>query len=455
MWSNLILRPVRRLLRDRRGISSIVFAGSSIGLVGALALATEASVWYTVQRNAQAAADAAALAAASNMPAGETTALASGASAATKNGFTTGTAGSAVTITFPSGFATRNLQAQAVVSQPQPPGLASLFATPPTVRAVARAELRPASDICMLATGQLRFAGSPNVTANGCALAANSRASNAVDISGNPPITAASISTRGLCSGCTTGDPPVLQRNLTLTDGLRQLDFETPIPPSFRNLDSLTLPTTNGAGACLTPAGAAATGALVTTARGGLRSTTGTPWESCPRVITSIANNPGNIDLAPGTYVFNTSLTLNGGEQVRCSACTGGRGVTLIFLGDNRISISGGSGIVLNAPKIGPASGSWFGDGALQGILIYRRNNGTALNFDFTGNTGTTRLSGGIYTPGATLDFTGNTGTAGCAVWVAANISLRGNPTVDTTRCADDFGTEVPSTQRLRLVQPS
>jgi hypothetical protein len=439
-------------------VTSLVFAGSAVGLFGAVAIATEASTWYVAQRNAQAAADAAALAAAANMPGGESVARPSAISAATRNGFTAGTGGAGVTVTFPSGFSTSTLRAQAEISQLQPRGLASFFIPPPTVRARAAAVLEAQRDVCMVSQGPITVAGSVNVTATNCSIATNSRSSAAIDISGNPTLNATSISAPGLCSGCTTGTPPVLKSSIMGGDAskLRELDFVTPIPAAFTALDSLNLPTSSGGGG----ATCSNSFANVTTTTGEGRDrvtvtrTVGSGWEECRSLITSWPNS--DVQLRPGTYFVNTPVRLSS-RNVSCLDCTGGRGVTLVFLGNNDMTVTGNSSVTLRAPSAAPVSSggttSWWGDGALRGVLVYRRDNGTTRTFDFSGNSGSSSLTGGIYLPGATMDLTGSSGSAGCAIWVAGSISLRGNPSVTTSQCAE-YGNIVPSTQRLRLVQP-
>ena len=66
MLRSSILNQVRRLRKDKRGAVSVMVGVLSVPLVGALGLGFEVSNWYRMTRSMQNAADAAALAAATN-----------------------------------------------------------------------------------------------------------------------------------------------------------------------------------------------------------------------------------------------------------------------------------------------------------------------------------------------------------------------------------------------------
>src|SRR5215469_3744768 len=62
---------LRRLLRDRRGVSAVFVALASTALIGFVALGVEVGLWYAIQRQDQSAADAAALSGAYEVAAGQ------------------------------------------------------------------------------------------------------------------------------------------------------------------------------------------------------------------------------------------------------------------------------------------------------------------------------------------------------------------------------------------------
>jgi uncharacterized membrane protein len=82
-----MIRAFRKLLADRRGVSSIVFAGSSLVLFGFGAMAVDASSFFYQKRRQQTATDLAALAAAADLERATNAARAS----ASRNGFAAGT----------------------------------------------------------------------------------------------------------------------------------------------------------------------------------------------------------------------------------------------------------------------------------------------------------------------------------------------------------------------------
>jgi Flp pilus assembly protein TadG len=88
----------RRLFASRRGAVSPLFALLLVPLIGAFALAAEASGWYFTQRSMQNAADTAALAAATN---GGTTYAGEAAAAAARYGFVNGANNATVAATYP------------------------------------------------------------------------------------------------------------------------------------------------------------------------------------------------------------------------------------------------------------------------------------------------------------------------------------------------------------------
>src|SRR5439155_21354260 len=63
------LRPLSRVLRDRRGAAAVILAIALSGIVGVVGLGSEAAAWYYITRSMQGAADAAATSAAAELAA--------------------------------------------------------------------------------------------------------------------------------------------------------------------------------------------------------------------------------------------------------------------------------------------------------------------------------------------------------------------------------------------------
>ena len=106
VWS-LLARATRFVpvfvdcLRDRRGVSALMFTASAVGFLGMAGFGMEVSTWYLERRHGQNAADAAAIAGVLQLvqsPSDYTLAQTAGSNVATANGYTSGSANATVTI---------------------------------------------------------------------------------------------------------------------------------------------------------------------------------------------------------------------------------------------------------------------------------------------------------------------------------------------------------------------
>ncbi len=203
-------RALARLLADRRGVSTLVFAASSILVVGGLALAADVGQIYAARRGAQNAADAASAGAAVALAmTGRDAAIASGTDLAGRNGYAPGGANT-VTVNVPpaSGPNTSNPTAvEVIVRQQQSLSAAAQFLSPPpTVQGRAVATLRATSNVCLLALdGQITSTGNSTVNAPTCVLASNMRGTGSISLGGSFSLTAHSLSAVGTCVGCSGG----------------------------------------------------------------------------------------------------------------------------------------------------------------------------------------------------------------------------------------------------------
>ena len=69
--ARLLPSTIARLRHDERGVSAVLVALSLTGLIGFSALGVETGLWYAIKRQNQSAADAAALAGAYELAAGQ------------------------------------------------------------------------------------------------------------------------------------------------------------------------------------------------------------------------------------------------------------------------------------------------------------------------------------------------------------------------------------------------
>jgi Flp pilus assembly protein TadG len=96
-----ILDNILDCLRDRRGVSALMFAASAVAFLGMAGFGMEVSTWYLERRHGQNAADAAAVAGVLQLvqsPDNYTLTQTAGSNVATANGYTSGSNNATVTI---------------------------------------------------------------------------------------------------------------------------------------------------------------------------------------------------------------------------------------------------------------------------------------------------------------------------------------------------------------------
>ena len=441
--SAALLGPVGRwpisALRDRRGITAPLFAAISVSLLGIVGLGTDAGLWYLAQAQAQSAADAAALAGALSLAegSGQTAASTAATSVAQQNGFASGSSAT-VTVNMPpssGAYTASNVAVEAIISQTQTRYLSRLFlASDPVVTVRAVAEAVDIGSACALATGNvpnaLEIGGNSTITGAGCTLSSNSTASPAIYVYGSPTISASALVSVGTCSGCGTS-PPWQQTAVPVSNPFSAAD-NTQLP-SFSNCQNTSTPV---------------------------------PYEQNPIANCSLSvSNGTSVTLAPGTYFFTNSVSIQGGS-ITCTCSGGIGGVTIVLThvsgGSNAsLSINGNiNQMQLNAP----ATNTTFP--GLSGLVLYEDPTGTQSGPKINGNANVD-LTGGIYFPQDTVTFNGNAkfnSTSGtnqpvstCFEIVANGIDTSGNSTTafDTSGCKNagygsNFGAQI---QAVRLVE--
>ncbi|WP_372616914.1 pilus assembly protein TadG-related protein [Falsiroseomonas sp.] len=431
-----LLPSLRRMLGDRRGVTAVVFAASVVPLFGAVALATDAGVWYSARRGAGNAADMSALAAAAVLPrSGEATARLAAADVSGRNGFAHGGINTVEVNIPPASGPNRGNPAavEVIVRQQQRLAASGMFLrSAPIVAGRSVAAVRDSRPVCFLAlAGGFTVAGSATISAPECALASNRTSGPGFDFSGSGQVTAFTASAVTTCDGC---DDEAVQLTQPAAEG--QLPASNP----YAHLDTKVLPSFNGS-SCLSASN---------------NPTSLSPYESNGRraYCDDIRVAAGaTLTLTPGTYyLHNASLRVNGGGRLECPTCTGGEGVTIVLTGDpsriGEIDINGGAMVGLRAPE-NPQ------DPDYRGILFYRDIRATggggtaavkiAANAEFD-------IEGGLYFPSSTVQFSGASATDGCMVLVADTIELRGGSSAGVSSCAGT-GTGVSYTQVARIIE--
>ncbi|OLE34749.1 MAG: hypothetical protein AUG47_00395 [Alphaproteobacteria bacterium 13_1_20CM_3_64_12] len=418
---------IRRLLADERGAISVIMGVLMIPLVGALAIGFEVSNWYMTTRDMQNAADAAAVAAATNAKSNydiEAKAVAA------RYGFVDGansiTVAASNTAACPGGTNTCysvtitgfvpllmsqivGFQGDAIVNGTREKRLSSV--------AVAKAATQP-EELCMVALAGsgaaqgIRTNGAPVANMNGCNVMSNTNAQcNGSDLGAGFGLA------HGTSSGC----------GVTCPAGTSSY------PQESKHGNSYSVAATNQLS-------------------GTLSLSNGNNFRCGDQMLTAdtVINTPlGSTDPAV-LIIENGQLDLNG-HTLRTST---GSAVTLVFSGtpdppgltylhaptDN----TNGSGGVLDiaAPKLGPWSG----------VAIYQDPSlTTGVDVSAAGNSPTWNITGLVYMPHASVQLKGaiDKATAGtsCLVLIADNFQLSGNAGIAKTDIGHchDAGLTMPS----------
>jgi len=412
----------RNLYRDRNGQALVVFA-VFLGLAGMafLALALDIGTLFRQKRMAQSAADAAAVAAAGEVAAGNTSnkqALAN--SIAKLNGFDTTLASYPATVALAvpsSGNFTGSAYMQATVSKPIPTIFLSTFNShfatmSVSATAIAGGNSSPTCVCITNKTGQDIFmSGTGTLNATGCGIVDNSSAGNAIEISGGATLNGSSF---GIVS--TTWN-----NNTNINNG-GSISDTTTVVQGISSTCSPTLPAAPAVSNCQPDPG-----------------TTSTSFTAGPASASSVicyngltVGSNGTADtLKPGIYVINNGyLTFDSGTGGKANL--GGQGVFFYLTGTASLTIQNSANVNLVS---GGATESGGGTaptvGAYNGILFYQAASDTQPMSIEGGSSAF--LSGAIYAPSSNLTIE-NGSAATMTGGIAANtLTLKGAGTVNAT----------------------
>jgi Flp pilus assembly protein TadG len=441
------MSPTRRLPRrqPRRGMIAVQVALSLTALTGILAIAVDGGLMLAVRRQAQATADAAALAAAADLYKGNgsTDATTSAQDVGVSNGFTR----SNVVINIPplSGPfkngtpnvtpTDKNSYAEAIVTYNQGRYFSNVFGggtIPITARAVARGtQPRSSPGILVLTpTGTgLSVVGNGTLTESGGPVVVNSSSTSAAHDTGNGTMRAQEFDVTGSIAGISGLTTAPTANNIHAVNGPLAATAPTPDPLSY--LPAPTQPP-NGTITSVNGTGGAKTYTLTPGTFTNLPNFT-----SKDTVIfkQASAGNGGIYYLASG------GLTANSAILQMDPNTSGGMMIYNAGTGQNDgISIAGNSGS--STILSGLTSGTY------AGMLFFQARNASE-DLSITGN-GNFTMTGTIYAAGATLKAAGNGANNTVASQVIANaMTIAGNGTVTVT----DVNSSNPKTRQLQLVE--
>jgi Flp pilus assembly protein TadG len=473
-----------RLRRDQRGVTAVIIALTLPVLLAFGALSINSGLWFTIKRENQSAADAAAISAAYELMAGPTdachadpnfvanrlTPAATQAVAANQHqragwsqGWDNTVTNTTVTCPYKDGLLDTQFGAgkYSAVSVTLQQDQSSLFAYAPltsaTIATKSVAAVKIFDTACLLAlspTGTgIGLNGTDNITMPNCSVVADSTSSSAISLNGSTNITADTVVTAGNISGIS---------NLTLTSPPPQTfapNYADPYQPPACNNYTPPLP-------CLTHSflitGPPALSTTLCTSKlsGSVRTWSGSTPGTGNCVFTGLQKIQGETwNLSPGTYwIKDGDLQLGpggGNSDLECTSCNGGSlGVTIIFttsvsggtIGTINMASSSAHIIGLNAPNSGTFAGLLFvqdtfgANPTTSGVL------GGGPGFD-GGN-------GLLYFIHTDLEFHGNPalGSSGCMILVANTVTLKGTSQLSSTGCTS-AGLNTPAVKTVLLAE--
>lgn len=419
--------------KSQAGQALILTAIALSALMGFAGLAVDMGVMRYEKRLQQTAADAAALAGASDLSYGGVTAGAQNAAAA--NGFTDNGGGNVSACTTSAAVNTVCVQ----INNPPTSGphsgngnyvealvadvhttyfmkILGISKTVITARAVATNISGGSNDACLYTLGPptssiegVNINGSAVLNAPTCGIDDNgdfNTKGNALTvqastfgISGD-----ANQSGPGGSVTCTTPGPCPSSGMPAVTDPLAGLP-PPPCSPSAPGCTGGNTITINGSGNPNCGTGCTYSGGTYTVSPGQYDSIT----------IKGVASD--QVVFSPGIYVIDGS----GGLAIPGNATISGDGVMFYFTGTATINMTGTPSMDLIAPS----------SGTYQGILMYQDPTDTNTNGpSLGGNTGST-YQGVLYFPNDNLTFYGNNNTLSTGIVITSSLSLSGNPTVN------------------------
>ena len=443
---------LRRLFHDKRGLSAVTVAVSLPVLFGVAGLGIDTGLWYTIKRQNQSAADAAALSAAYEVIASNTnvaTNLTPAASqAATRNNY----GGTTPVVTYPYSDAIVTGGVRVTLSQTQNAWFSSWFPafSAFTIANAAVAAVNSLPPVCMLALNPtandaVNLAGNPTINAPTCTIVSDSDSSSAFHLQGSATINAATLITPGQISH--TGAAYTINLSYPAQTGA---NF---VPDPYASTLTHTNFLTNGL----------STASPCTSSTSGSITTYSNPGGYKPGCVIagglSIKNSA--VNLSPGTYWLTGDLNLQNGSgaTLECTTCSnGGAGVTIILTAPpgggtvGTVSLGTNTNLNLNAPNTGPFAGM---------VLIQDSNGLPAADHlpnpdDFNAQAnGSETLSGLVYFPQAAVTFQGTPTAAGpqCLVLVTNTFSMQGNPGFATSGCGSLGLNNLPIVKTVYLAE--
>jgi Flp pilus assembly protein TadG len=423
-FERLLRGAIKQVWRDERGVTAVMVALSLTMLVGFAGLGVETGLWYSIKRQNQSAADAAALSAAYEVLAGNTNVSTYLTPAATRAASQNGYTGTTPVVTYPYSDSIITNGVAVTLQTPQSPLFAGLFLSNVTIQTKAVANVFPAAPGCILTLGttgkDVGMTGSFTLSAPDCSVMAASTDNCAInDHDQGGAITAKYLITAGQVSygqGCNVFDPTNPPSNLQagLLTGVASSQFTDPY--------GSTSGTTYFTNSCQTTAGylshAFLTCNMPTSTSGQTYCYSGTPASGSylaaggVRFCGTLTIKNETVDLVPSGGIGSVAVTTQGTN----------------YTSTPTISFSGGGGTGATATAVMSGNGK-----KVTGITLTNPGSG--------------------YTSAPTITFTGGSPSTAAAatatvsnglIWITdGDLALDANGVLECTTCSTSTGAGV------------
>jgi hypothetical protein len=413
--------------RDTSGIIAIMVVLLVPVMVGMMGLTVDVGLWYAAKRTMQNGADAAALAAGTELiNGGDSTDITRAAQAdADRNGYNATTDTLVVNNPPTSGGSIGDDGSVEVIITRELPLFFSTIFLKEAITAQARAVVNSVfeDEFCILGldpteSKAVEVSGTATATFD-CGIAVNSDAGNALSVGGAAEVSVTTVTTVGDIDIVGGGDletdaPP--RRGAAVDDPYDDLEV-----PDFLDCDEPVGGTAGGGG----NSGTSVSGTETFDAGGGI-------FVFCNGFS---ANSGADVTFEPGTYIID-----QGDFQIAGGASITGEGVTIILTSsgaDNKIGkiqITGGAAITLSAPTEDLAGADGF-----SGVLFYQDRNvsSNASKSNLIAGGSELDLAGALYFPSQSLKFAGGSSLGdGCTQLIAQKVTITGDTGVQGS-CSD------------------
>ncbi len=401
----MAIRALCSYFKAKKGSVAVIMAISMPVIVGFAGIGAEVMYWQYSQRVLQGAADAAAFSGAAQLAQGKSSSAQPAAqNAAVESGYNIARAGSPnIQIPPASGsFAGDPRAVEVTLTDNLPRMFSKIFFNTDTVQISARSVSRTAGarPACVLALNKsankaVGFAGSSTLELDGCDVASNSIAADAIDFQGATSVTTECASAVGGVDGASG--------SLTLTDCAAPFQGARPFPDPYA---SLPMPSP---------------GACDNGLKQDLRVSPGTVRTVSPGTICSTGSGGSNIQIK-GDITFNPGIYIFDGVDVQVNATAHliGAGVTFVFANNSEIHMNGGADIELSAPTSDADP--------YQGVLFFGDRSASSVTHQLNGSSATS-FTGALYFPASDVEFSGtNVADANsCTLLIADEVTFTGN----------------------------